>query len=412
MKKLITLSLILFVLTANTLLSQTWVQTLNGIAMWSMCKDVQGNVYAGTSGTVKSIYKTTNAGQNWVTLIPSGVTNFLSLAVDSLGNIYAANVSNGVMKSTDGGNNWTNIPISTFNNKNVESVACGKNGYVYVGCISGGIFRSTDYGATFPDTALSGSTIVTLVVDKYNPNIVYAGASSTTGTNGFFMSTNSGLSFTGYYTAYSCWGVLQKTPTELYMITTTTGTPFSKSTDGGYNWSTVSSQPGAMRGSSLDAAGNIYICGNGGVFKSTNNGVSFNNTGITTSGNQIVCVGTRMFAAMTGTTTGGVWIFNDTTLTGINLIGNITPKDFELKQNYPNPFNPSTSIEFSIPKDGFVSVKVFDIIGREIKNLVNEFLKAGKYSVRFRGDGLSSGVYYYKLNSGLVGIQKVMVLIK
>jgi hypothetical protein len=265
---------------------------------------------------------------------------------------------------------------------------------------------------TFPDTALSSATIVTLVVDKYNSSIVYAGASSTSGTNGFFLSTNAGISFTGYYTIYSCWGVLQKTQTELYMITTSTGTPFSKSTDGGYNWSTVSTQPGAMRGCTLDPAGNIYICGNGGVFKSTNNGVSFNNAGITTSGNQIVNAGTRMFAAMTGTTTGGVWIFNDTTLTGINPVGNIKPEGFELKQNYPNPFNPSTSIEFSIPADGFVSVKVFDITGREINNPVNKFLKAGKYSVRFNGESLSSGIYYYKLNSGTVCIQKAMVLLK
>jgi photosystem II stability/assembly factor-like uncharacterized protein len=412
MKRLFTLSIIVFVLTTNLLFSQTWVQTLNGIPMWSMCRDVQGNVYAGTSGTVKAVYKTTNTGQNWITLIPGSTANFLSLATDSTGNIFAANVANGLMKSTDGGNNWTTIPTSTFGNKSVESVACGKNGYVYAGCISGGVFRSTDYGVTFPDTSLTGATIVTLVVDKYNPNIIYAGASSTSGANGFYLSTNAGLSFTGYYTTYSCWGVLQKTPTELYMITTSTGTPFSKSTDGGYNWSTVSTQPGAMRGSVLDIAGNIYICGNGGVFKSTNNGVSFTNTGITTSGNQIVNVGTRMYAAMTGASTGGVWIYNDTSLTGINPVGNVAPRNYELKQNYPNPFNPSTNIEFSIPDDDFVSVKVFDIMGREIKTLVNERLKAGKYSLMFNGTGLSSGVYFYKFYSGKTSIQKSMVLIK
>lgn len=412
MKKIIIVSLIIFVFSTKLLISQTWIQTLNGIGMWSMCKDIQGNVYAGTTGTVKAVYKTTNAGLNWITLIPNGVTNFLSIAVDSTGYIYAANVSNGLMKSTDGGNNWTTIPISTFNNKNVQSVACGKNGYIIVGCVSGGIFRSTDYGTTFLDTALTGASIVNITVDKYNSNIIYAGASSTSGTVGFFISTNAGLSFTGPYNLNSGWGVMQKTPTELYMITTTTGVPFSKSTDGGYNWSTVSTQPGAMRGSALDIAGNIYISGNGGVFKSTNNGVNFINMGITTSGNQIVSQGNKLFAAMTGSTTGGVWIYTDSTLSEIVPIGNDIPKDFELKQNFPNPFNPSTNIKFSTAKDEFVSIKVFDMLGKEVKSLVNEFLKAGKYSVKFNGDRLSSGVYFYKMNSGKVNIQRIMVLIK
>ena len=406
------LIMIVFVITASSSFSQTWVQTLNGIAMWSLCKDTQGNVYAGTSGTVKAIYKTTNAGINWTAILPAGASNFLSLAVDSLGNIFAANVSNGMMKSTDGGNNWTNVPISTFNNKNVQTVACGKNGVVFVGCVSGGVFRSTDYGATFPDTGIAGGSIVTLMVDRYNPDKIYAGASSTSGTTGLFISTNGGLLFTGPYNTNTCWGLMQKSQTELYMVTTSTGAPFTKSTDGGFTWTTVSAQPGSMRGCALDLAGNIYISGNGGVFKSTNGGASFVNTGITASGNQMVSSGTRMYAAITGSTTGGVWILNDTTLTAVNPTANTIPENYELKQNYPNPFNPETTIEFSVPGSGYVNLSVYDVSGKQVKTLVSGVLNRGSYRVNFKGDELSSGVYIYSLKAGKAALQRKMLLIK
>ena len=412
MKKLYFLFIVVFVLSSKISLSQTWTQTLNGIAMWSVCKDNLGNIYAGSSGTVKAIYKTTNEGQNWLTLLTGSPSNFLGLSVDSLGNIFGANVSNGVMKSTDGGNNWVNIPISAFGNKNVQSIVCGKNGYVLVGCNNGGIFRSTDFGVTFPDTALTGITIVTLIGDRFNSNIFYAGASSTTGLTGLFISTNSGFSFSGPYNINSCWGVMQKSSSELYMVTTSTGTPFTKSTDGGYNWSTVSAQPGSMRGCSLDLAGNIYINGNGGVFKSTNDGLSFTNTGITASGNQIVSHGNKMYAALTGSTTGGVWIFTDTTLTSVAPVTTGIPQNFELKQNYPNPFNPVTTIEFSVPVTEFITVKIVDIMGREIEMPVNQIAKAGSYKFTFNSKGLSSGIYFYRLTSGKTNIQKRMILLK
>jgi hypothetical protein len=70
---------------------------------------------------------------------------------------------------------------------------------------------------------------------------------------------------------------------------------------------------------------------------------------------------------------------------------------FSLSQNYPNPFNPSTTIKFSIPEASFVTLKVYDMLGRELKNLVNENLNSGQYTVNFDAPNLSSGVYIYKL---------------
>jgi subtilisin-like proprotein convertase family protein len=91
--------------------------------------------------------------------------------------------------------------------------------------------------------------------------------------------------------------------------------------------------------------------------------------------------------------------------------GNI-PGKFILYQNYPNPFNPVTNIKFDIPKDEYVAITIFDMLGRETSNLINEFKKAGSYSVRFDGANLSSGTYFYRINAGSFVDTKKMVLIK
>lgn len=88
------------------------------------------------------------------------------------------------------------------------------------------------------------------------------------------------------------------------------------------------------------------------------------------------------------------------------------PKDFNLMQNFPNPFNPTTKINFALPKQGFVTLKIYDITGREIQTLVNEVKQAGYYSVDFNGSALASGVYFYKIQSNDFVSVKRMVLIK
>jgi photosystem II stability/assembly factor-like uncharacterized protein len=88
------------------------------------------------------------------------------------------------------------------------------------------------------------------------------------------------------------------------------------------------------------------------------------------------------------------------------------PKQFELSQNYPNPFNPSTIIKYDIPQDGRVTLKIYNILGKEIAVLVNDFQKAGSYSFNFDAHKLSSGVYLYKLESGNFTDTKKLTLIK
>ncbi|HSR17839.1 MAG TPA: T9SS type A sorting domain-containing protein, partial [Ignavibacteriaceae bacterium] len=96
------------------------------------------------------------------------------------------------------------------------------------------------------------------------------------------------------------------------------------------------------------------------------------------------------------------------------------PSDFLLSQNYPNPFNPTTNFEFSIPTGrnkwisnfGLVSLKIFDILGREVATIVNEELPAGSYKYQWNAVGLASGIYFYQLKAGDFVSTKKLILMK
>ena len=88
------------------------------------------------------------------------------------------------------------------------------------------------------------------------------------------------------------------------------------------------------------------------------------------------------------------------------------PMEFSLAQNYPNPFNPSTSIEYSVPSNEFVTLKVYDVLGNTVSTLVNETKEAGKYNVSFDASNLTSGIYFYSINAGGFTQVKKMMLVK
>jgi hypothetical protein len=86
--------------------------------------------------------------------------------------------------------------------------------------------------------------------------------------------------------------------------------------------------------------------------------------------------------------------------------------NFHLSQNYPNPFNPTTKIEYSIPTDNNVEIKVFNVLGVEVATLLNEQRQAGTHSIEFKSDALPSGIYFYKINSGKYSEVKKMILLR
>ena len=120
--------------------------------------------------------------------------------------------------------------------------------------------------------------------------------------------------------------------------------------------------------------------------------------------------GTNIFA---GTEGSGVFrrALSDI-ITDVKEISNSIPNNFVLSQNYPNPFNPSTNINFSVPLSSFVSIKVYDVLGKEVASLVNEELKAGSYKFSFNANGLTSGVYFSRVTAGNFTQTKNMILLR
>ncbi|MFA7287472.1 MAG: T9SS type A sorting domain-containing protein [Melioribacteraceae bacterium] len=104
-----------------------------------------------------------------------------------------------------------------------------------------------------------------------------------------------------------------------------------------------------------------------------------------------------------------IWL---TLLTSVEKVDNSIPASFELSQNYPNPFNPTTTIQYQLPKEGFVSLKVFNSLGQEVANLINKSQTAGTYNVTFDPYGLSSGIYFYQLSTQNQTITKKMMFVK
>lgn len=99
-------------------------------------------------------------------------------------------------------------------------------------------------------------------------------------------------------------------------------------------------------------------------------------------------------------------------LTTITSVEDETKYEFAVEQNYPNPFNPSTKIIYTIPTNSLVKLIVFDVLGREVRILVDEFQEAGRYSADFKGDDLSSGVYLYRLTSEQFIETKKLILLR
>ena len=112
-----------------------------------------------------------------------------------------------------------------------------------------------------------------------------------------------------------------------------------------------------------------------------------------------------------GTENGGLYKSNNI-IDAIEKPTKALPDKFFISQNYPNPFNPSTIINYQIPKSTLVTLKVYDILGREVTTLVNEEKPAGNYEINFNGSRLSSGIYFYRIQVGGYTSIKKMILLK
>jgi hypothetical protein len=273
-------------------------------------------------------------------------------------------------------------------NTTVLSLGASPNGVggmnLFAGTYGSGIFLSTNNGASWSE-ANSGLTDFVVTSFSVGGSKIYAGT-----LGGIFLSTNNGTS----------WTAVNNGLTNMYVFD-------------------IVSVPNGVGGVSLFAGTG------GGVFLSTNNGTNWSpiNTGLRYTWVYALAVspdgqgGTNLLA---GTAGGGVWKRPlSEIVTAVPISSQGLPTLFTLDQNYPNPFNPSTQIRFQIPARsaggpdaGFVSLKVFDVLGRDVATLVNEELQPGSHTISFDASGLAGGMYFCSLTAENHTQVRKMVLMK
>lgn len=266
--------------------------------------------------------------------------------------------------------------------------------------------RSTDYGNNWTNTnddSFRGF--------YYDGNTVYASR----GGYGFYLSTDKGASWIkqSNLPSYNSRSFITKIDSVLF-ITTDEGV--YKSLDNGLSWS--QSNLGLLSTdvrSLISFNKNLILGTTEGVYKSSNLGLTWqkiNGTLPSTTVTSII-VNEKYDRLYIGTEGDGLWttyLSNIVTEVDDNFT-NAVPSDYLLYQNYPNPFNPSTTIKYSVPKHSFVTIKIYDVLGRQITTLINENKSPGNYSIDFNSNNLSSGIYIYTMKSnGFFYSRKMSVL--
>jgi hypothetical protein len=154
------------------------------------------------------------------------------------------------------------------------------------------------------------------------------------------------------------------------------------------------------------------MAGNLGTYNYKRNSVM--STGMLSPTCAIYKVGTNKYSAFAyaGQGPANMYFNQESLVTGVTPVTGNVPNNFVLMQNFPNPFNPTTTIRFDVPKTGFVSLKIYDVLGNEVTTLVNENLNPNTYEVSWDANRFASGIYFYKLVSGSFVDVKKMILVK
>ncbi len=190
---------------------------------------------------------------------------------------------------------------------------------------------------------------------------------------------------------------------------TNTGIFLSK--DNGYSWVKIDSIAVSALAKSPDGE-HLFAGGTRGVFISNNKGRTW--TSIDNIFGNVTCLAVSNKYIYAGATYSGVYRRLLSEVTSIEMPITTTPTRFKMEQNYPNPFNPTTTIKYEIPKAAYVTLKVYDTIGNEVEELVNEEQQAGNYKVQFSigSRQLASGIYFYQIRAGSHVQTKKMLLLK
>lgn len=333
------------------------------------------------SNSQGQLYKTTNGGINWINVAPSLATSYYLFNFFSENEFITVSDDDSLYRTTNGALSWSSFSIEALpSSYYVASIS--KDGNNLYGIIysppynASSLIKSTNHGQNWISTGFPGfGGYVFQSLAVVNGHIIIGGWKLSPNPAIFLWSGNeNNVQFYNNYPGGNG---------ECNWI---------KMFNNGYGYSTLISQ------------GSSYTS----LVKTTNYGQNWDGDTSITSFGYWNLTNSKIFAL--DTYSGSLLIKSQSV--GVTLLNSEIPNSFELFQNYPNPFNPSTKIKFSINKNEFIQLKVFDLSGKEVKSLLGEELKPGTYNLEFNGESLSSGIYYYRMYSNSFSDTKKMVLLK
>lgn len=384
-------------------------------AEWSQCGiyptpvtalgfDGSGNLFAGVQD---GVYELLPSASEWKR-ISDGLerSDIYKMYYSAVNKRLYLSSSNGLFYLPSGGNFW----IPSVKTWAYDYVEVPDSHYAFIGS-TGGIYRG------FYDLWNSYTTTIGLPITKIYSlakdvsNNLYAG----TYNDGVFVSTDGGTFWleTGInypIIFYSVKALAIDYRERIFAGTDSGGAYYSD--DVGKNWKHVSTIKGNNVTCFLVNRSAAYFAGTAdcGVFVSTDGGISWDsaNNGLTDTSIYSLVVDTKgnVYAG----TNGGV--FKGSVLTTVASSENTMPSSFSLSQNYPNPFNSTTHIRFTLADFRFVTVTVYDVVGKKVARVVNEKKSPGTYEVPFDGSNLASGLYFYRITAGEYTETKKMILIR
>jgi len=381
--------------------SAQWVQMSSGIGNNESCFAIASSGTSVIAGMASiGIYRSTNNGVNWTSTSLNNQSIF-TLYVSG-GTVYAG-TSNGIYTSVNNGANWTQSYLA---GEGVGSILTN-GGFMFAG--GTGVRVSSNGGASWIQY-LATYNIKALAVSGAT---IFAAATS----SGVWKSTNNGTNWTLSLSGTDPLTFLVS-GANVYVSTSFSG--LQMTSNSGTNWTQVSVTMNYAN--SILNQDTYYISGrdlNLGVYLSSNGGSTWleRNQGFGVAPYTVLALCFHNTYVFAGTFGGSVWRRGYSELlspAGVELINSNVPENYFLSQNYPNPFNPSTKINYKIKSSGVVSLKVFDLLGKEVAALINEKQNAGSYAVDFNSAefNLPSGIYFYTLNAGEFKETKKMVLVK
>ena len=408
---------ILFCFLSINLHSQ-WSKKETGFNKRFICSAILDTNTCYIGGDNEVLLKTTDSGNSWnsSSIISLSSITFHSLFfVDKMhgwGVTYAYDQYNDrtgkIVSTKDGGKTWAEQFI--VNGYVLHSVYFVDTLKGWVVGSSGLVLNTTDGGKTWNGQSISPYWLYSVYFINNQTGWIVGNIEGS-----IFKTTNGGINWLPINTQDSAWYY------SVDFINPDTGWAAGdsgtviKTVDGGQNWQQQSTNTNSeLRKIYFQNPDTGWAVGLGGVLLSTKNG------GYTW---QKLQTGTTIDLYSVSVANDFIWVVGDSGLvltgrtdqlnvTGINGKPNGIINQYEINQNYPNPFNPSTTIKYEIPKASLVKIKVYDILGRQVAELVNNEKPAGRYTVTFDASKYSSGVYFYRITAGDFSQIKKMVLLK